>query len=115
MHNSLASRDIIGETNWCSHIWSLLFRTNNRDVWENQRVENANRLIQQVKLSLINTYKADWSNKARNSIKYRPLARIISVLYPRHKVDKGNEMNRALGHLFPHIYRLNWARRTSWG
>ena len=27
VHNSLASLDFIGETNWCSHIRSLLFRT----------------------------------------------------------------------------------------
>ena len=26
-----------------------------------------------------------------------------------------NEMNRALSHLCAHNYRLNWARRTSWG
>ena len=41
------------------------------DVWKNHRVENANRLIKQVKLCLNNIYKADWSNKARNSIKLR--------------------------------------------
>ena len=64
VYNSLASLDFIGETNWCSHIRSLLFRTNHRDVWENHRVENANRLIKQVKLCLINTYKVDWSIKA---------------------------------------------------
>ena len=69
VYNSLASLDFIGETNWCSHIGSLLFRTNHRDVWENHRVENANRLIKQVKLCLINTYKVDWSIKARHSIK----------------------------------------------
>ena len=69
--NSLASLDFIGETNWCSHIRSLLFRTNHRDVWENHRVENANRLIKQVKLCLINTYRVYWSIKARNSIKLR--------------------------------------------
>ena len=34
-------------------------------------VENANRLIKQVKLCLIITYKVDWSIKARNSIKLR--------------------------------------------
>ena len=44
---------------------------NHRDVWENHRVENANRLIKQVKSCLINTYKVDWSIKARNSIKIR--------------------------------------------
>ena len=44
---------------------------NHRDVWENHRVENANRLIKQVKLCLINTYKVDWSIEARNSIKLR--------------------------------------------
>ena len=71
VYNSLASLDFIGETNWCSHIRSLLFRTNHRDVWENHRVENANRLIKQVKLYLNNTYKVDWSIKARNSIKLR--------------------------------------------
>ena len=71
VYNSLASLDFIGETNWCSHIRSLLFRTNHRDVRENHRVENANRLIKQVKLCLINTYKVDWSIKARNSIKLR--------------------------------------------
>ena len=59
------------ETNWCSQIRSLLFRTNHRDVWENCRVENVNRLIKQVKLCLINTYKLYWSSKARNSIKLR--------------------------------------------
>ena len=47
------------------------FRTNHCDVWKNHRVENANRLIKQVKLCLINIYKADWSNKARSSIKLR--------------------------------------------
>ena len=66
VYNSLASLEFIGETNWCSHIRSLLFRTNHRDVWENHRVENTNRLIKQV-----NTYKVDWSIKARNSIKLR--------------------------------------------
>ena len=71
MYNSLASLDFIGETNWCSLIRSFLFRTNYRDVWENHRVENANRLIKQVKLCLINTYKVDWSIKARNSIQLR--------------------------------------------
>ena len=71
VYNSLASLDFIGETNWCSHIRSLLFRTNYRDVWENHRVENANRLIKQGKLCLNNTYKVDWSIKARNSIKLR--------------------------------------------
>ena len=71
VYNSLASLDFIGETNWCSHIMSLLFRTNHRDVWENHWVENANRLIKQVKSCLINTYKVDWSIKARNSIKLR--------------------------------------------
>ena len=71
VYNSLASLDFIGETNWCSHIKPLLFRTNHRDVWENNRVENANRLIKQVKLCLINTYKVDWSSKSRNSIKLR--------------------------------------------
>ena len=71
VYNSLASLDFIGETNWCSHIRSLLFRTNHRDVWENHRVENVNRLIKQVKSCLINTYKVDWSMKARNSIKLR--------------------------------------------
>ena len=55
VYNSLASLDFIGETNWCSHIRSLLFRTNHRDVWENHRVENANRLIKQVKLCLIHS------------------------------------------------------------
>ena len=34
VYNSLASLDVIGETNWCSHIRSLFFRTNHRDVWE---------------------------------------------------------------------------------
>ena len=66
VYNSLASIDFIGETNWYSHIRSLLFRTNHCDVCKNHRVENANRLIKQVKL-----YTADWSNKARNSIKLR--------------------------------------------
>ena len=97
VYSSLASLDFIGETNWCSPIRSLLFRANHRDVWENHRVENANRLIKQVKLCLIDTYKVDWSSKARNSIKLRtyikvqirPLARRISALHPRHKVDKG--------------------------
>ena len=42
-----------------------------RDVWENDREENTNRLIKQVKLCLINTYEVDWSIKARNSIKLR--------------------------------------------
>ena len=76
VYNSLASLDFIGETNWCSHIRSLLFRTNHRNVWENHRVENANRLIKQVKLCLINTYKVDWSSKARNSIKLRTYTKI---------------------------------------
>ena len=71
VYNSLASLDFIDETNWCSHIRSLLFRTNHCDVWKNHRVENANRLIKQVKLGLINIYKADCSNKAINSIKLR--------------------------------------------
>ena len=69
VYNSLASLDFIGETNWCSHIRSLLFRTNH--VWENHRVEKANGLIKQGKLCLINIYKVDWSIKARNSIKLR--------------------------------------------
>ena len=71
VYNSLASLDFIGETNWCSYIRSLFFRTNHRDVWENHGVENVNRLIKQVNLCLINTYKGDWSSKARNSIKLR--------------------------------------------
>ena len=71
VYYSLASLDFIGETNWCSHIRSLLFRKNHRDVWENHRVENANCLIRQVKLCLINTCKVDRSSKARNSIKLR--------------------------------------------
>ena len=74
VYNSLASLDFIGETNWCSHIRSLLFRTNHRDVWEDYRVENANRLIKQVKSCLINTYKVDWSIKAiklRTYIKFK--------------------------------------------
>ena len=71
VYNSLASLDFIDETNWCSHIRSLLFRTNHRDVWKNHRVEIANRLIKQVKLCLINIYKADWCTKARKSIKLR--------------------------------------------
>ena len=65
VYNSLASLDFIGETYWCSHIRSLLFRTNHFDVWKNHRVENANRLIKQVKLCLINIYKANWYNKAQ--------------------------------------------------
>ena len=69
VYNSVASLDFIGETDWCSHIRSLLFRTNHRDVWENHRGENASPLIKQVKLCLINIYKTDWSNKARNSTK----------------------------------------------
>ena len=76
MYNSLASLDFIGETNWCSHIRSLLFRTNHRDVCENHRVENANRLIKQVKSCLINTYKVDWFIKARNSIKLRTFIKL---------------------------------------
>ena len=32
VYSSLASYDFIGETNWCSHIRTLLFRTNHRDV-----------------------------------------------------------------------------------
>ena len=71
VYNSLASLDFIGETNSCSHIRSLLLRANHCDVWKNHRVENANRLIKQVKLCFINTYKVDWSSKARNSIKLR--------------------------------------------
>ena len=55
VYSSLASLDFISKTNWCSHIRSLLFRTNHCDVWENHRVESANRLIKQVKLCLINT------------------------------------------------------------
>ena len=31
------------------------------------------------------------------------------------KSRNGKEMNRALGHLCAHNYRLNWARRTYWG
>ena len=54
------------------HINSTYYiRTSHRDVWENHRVENVNRLIKQVKLCLINIYKADWSNKARNFTKLR--------------------------------------------
>ena len=34
VYNSLASLNFIGETNWCSHIRSLLFRTNHCDVWK---------------------------------------------------------------------------------
>ena len=71
VYNSLASLYFIGEINWCSDIRLLLFRANYRDVWKNHRVENDNRLINQVKLCLINTYKVYWSNKARNSIKLR--------------------------------------------
>ena len=56
VYNSLASLYFIGETNWCSHIRSLLFRTNHREVWENHRLEN---------------YIVDWSSKARDSIKLR--------------------------------------------
>ena len=37
----------------------------------NIQEENDNRLIKQVKSSLFNTYKVDWSSKARNSIKLR--------------------------------------------
>ena len=92
VYNSLASLDFIVETNWCSHIRSLLFRTNHRYVW----LENANRLSKQVKLCLIIICKSDWSNKARapqncerTESSNRPLARRISVLHPRHKVDKG--------------------------
>ena len=59
VYNSLASLDFIGETSWCSHIRSLLFRTNHCDVWKNHRVENANCLIKKIKLCLINIYKAD--------------------------------------------------------
>ena len=79
VYNSLASLDFIGETNWCSHIRSLFFRTNHRDVWENHRVENANRLIKQVKSCLINTYKVDWSTKARNSIKLQTYIKKIAI------------------------------------
>ena len=45
VYNTLASLNFIGKTNWCSHIRSLLFRTNHRDVWENHTVDNVNRLI----------------------------------------------------------------------
>ena len=38
VYNSLASLNFIGDTNWCSHIRSLIFRTNHGDVWENHRV-----------------------------------------------------------------------------
>ena len=44
----------------------IIIPTNHCDVCKNHRVENANRLIKQVKL-----YKADWSSKVRNSIKLR--------------------------------------------
>ena len=71
VNNSLASLDFICETNWCSHIRSFLSWTNHRDVWENYMVENANRLIKQVKWSLIITYKVDWCSKVRDSIKLR--------------------------------------------
>ena len=54
-----------------SHQVIIIPNKNHRDVWEHHRVENANRLIKQVKLCLINTYKVDWSIKARNSIKLR--------------------------------------------
>ena len=49
----------------------IIIPNSHRDVWENRKVENANRLIKQVKLCLINTHKVDWSSKARNSIKLR--------------------------------------------
>ena len=49
MYNSLASLDFFSKIKWCSHIRSLLFRTNHHDVWRNHRVENANLLIKQVK------------------------------------------------------------------
>ena len=62
VYNSLASLDFIGETNWCS---------SEQTTAKNHRVENANRLIKQVKLCLPKIYEADWSNKARNSIKLR--------------------------------------------
>ena len=47
VYDSLASLDFIDETHWWFHIRSLLLRTKHRDVWENIRVENANRLIKQ--------------------------------------------------------------------
>ena len=89
--------------------------TNHCDIWKNHRVENANRLIKQVKLCLINIYKADWSNKARNSIKLRTYIKFkfdhsleeYLFLHPRHKVDKGaikieNELT----------YARNWTRKA---
>ena len=85
VYKSLASLEFIGEKNWCSHIRSLLFWAGHRDVWENNRVENANRLIKQVRLCLINTYKVDWSSKARNSIKLRT--------YIKFKFDHSLEEN----------------------
>ena len=42
VYNSLVFLEFIGETNWCSHIRSLLSRANHCDVWENHRVGNAN-------------------------------------------------------------------------
>ena len=99
VYNSLASLDFIGETNWCSHFRSLLFRTNHCDVWKNHRVENANRLIKQVKLCLNNIYKADWSNKARNSIKLRT--------YIKFKFDHSLE-----GYLF-YIPDTRWVKALS--
>ena len=46
-------------------------------------MENANLLIKQVKLSLINTFKVDWLNNARNSIKLRT--------YIKFKIDHSLE------------------------
>ena len=71
VYNSLASLDLIGETNWCTHIRTLLTQTNHYDVWENHSVDNSNLLIKQIKESLITTFKLDWSNKARNLTKLR--------------------------------------------
>ena len=114
VYNSLSSLDFIGETNWCSHIRSLLFRTNHRDVWENHRVENANRLIKQVKSCLINTYKVDWPIEARNSTKLRTYIKFKF----KHSLEEylfyipDTRWMKALSRLGMSSHTRNWTRKA---
>ena len=43
------------------------------------------------------------------------LVKFVSFGIRQQNCCQSNEMNRALGQLCAHNYRLNWARRTSWG
>ena len=56
----------------------IIIPNNYYDVWANQiKVENANRLIKQVKLCVINIYKADWS--VQQSPKLHKIANVHNV------------------------------------